>query len=98
MSVSIYLRYKLYQLSRLFSSSYDRFRRLRTWWYIYVVFFLYNIYVNSYMVAAGSFAVMLGLSVYIDYVSGRHMYWYRRNVVGMHYNAKKGVVKGGVQG
>ena len=85
MSISIYLKYKIHQFIDSGSSVLQQYRHLKGWWHLYaaltIVTFALGYITESfewYKLGVLSLSMFVIVSIYKDYKSGAHMYWYRR--------------------
>jgi len=72
-----YVMYELYLLRKSFV---DTVRKLRFWWYIYLVLFVFAVLLGEYLIALVSFVFMVCVSLYRRYVSGYDIYWARKKM------------------
>ena len=85
MTIKIYLKYKAEQAAEAMGKFAGEFSRPRTYIYVYLGLALGLVAANmiggqniSYAYLAYPFVFMIGIWAWLDYRSGRHMYWHKK--------------------
>ena len=86
-TIVLYLKYKKFRFRRKLGRGVLSLGKTRTWWHIYVGMLLAFLGMNFvtgnvawFYAALASFFILFGITVYMDYVSGRHVRWERRKI------------------
>lgn len=79
-TVILYLGYKKFQVKRRLARGILSLGKTRTWWHIYVGILVALLYLGHFYAAIISFGILLGITIRMDYVSGRHVKWERGRI------------------